>query len=165
MNKKGFTLTELLATIVILSVVMLIGSVSVSGIRNKMNKNMFESKLDFVISSAKSWGQDNKELFTSSNSYQLNKTVGFLVGETYLETEDRVPQTLYASCETKNKIGTDCRVVLNPMDDSVVNGLKLKIYLQYNRVYACIVKDSNNQTILKETASWTEYKDLNYYCS
>ena len=50
MNKKGFTLTELLAVIVILAVVSLIGTVSITGVKRKMNENMFRNKLAEVIS-------------------------------------------------------------------------------------------------------------------
>ncbi|MBE6149017.1 MAG: prepilin-type N-terminal cleavage/methylation domain-containing protein [Firmicutes bacterium] len=159
MNKKGFTLTELLAVLVILTVVMLIGSFSINGIKAKMNKNMFEAKLDLVIGAAKSWGQDNKE------ALDVSLTVGELIANNTLQTDERVSVSAYPACEVNNLIGSKCAVVTNNVDGSVINKLDIKIYIEYNRVYACIEKNTNNKNVLKETATWGEYADLNYYCS
>ena len=165
MNKKGFTLTELLAVLVILAVIMTAGSASIAGIRNRLNKNMFEKKMDLVVGAAKSWGADNIETVNAGGASGVSRTVGFLIGTGTLETEDQVPITKYAACETENRVGSDCIVVLNPFDKSVVNGLQIKIYEQHNRVYACIYKNSNNKSILNENSSWTEYNGESYYCS
>ena len=45
MNKKGFTLTELLAVIVIMSIVATIGLVSVTGVKRQINQKLFTDKL------------------------------------------------------------------------------------------------------------------------
>lgn len=164
MNKKGFTLIELLAVIVILGVVMLIGTVSVSGIRNKINKNMFESKIDLALGAAKSWGQDNKEQLNSA-SYSKTVTIGDLIGSGDLKTEEKVLLTEFPTCELYNRTGSDCWVLLNNFDGKVVNKLEVKVYLQYNRVYACVLKNTNNKGILGEDSSWSVYSEAGFYCS
>lgn len=161
MNKKGFTLIELIAVIAIIAVISLIGAVSINGVRNNIEKNMFESKLSFVISGAKDWGQNNKNLLTSA----VTKTVGDLIAAGTVETEDKVPIAKYSTCETKNKSGDNCIVIVNNTNGTVINKLDISIYIQYNRVYACILKNANNQNLLNEDASWSKYGDLNYYCS
>ena len=43
MNKRGFTLVEILATIVIIALVTIIGTVSVNGIRKRIEQKIFTS--------------------------------------------------------------------------------------------------------------------------
>ena len=42
MNKKGFTLVELMAVIVIISIIALVGVTSITGVRKQMDKKLFE---------------------------------------------------------------------------------------------------------------------------
>ena len=154
MNKKGFTLIELLAVIILLGVVMLIGTTSIAGIRNKINKSMFETKLEFAISAAKSWGQDNKELLPKTIS------VGELINNGSLSTDEVVE---YEDCEDTSKTD-ECRVVLDYNGD-VMNKLQLYTYLEYGRVYACISKNDLNKTLLQEDDSWSLYEHKKFYCN
>ena len=139
MNKNGFTLVELLATIVIISVVMLIGTVSITGVKKKINENTFKTKLEVVINNAERWGQDNKELLST---YQT-KSISDLINLKYIETDD----------------GTN---LINDTNGTSINNLSIKVYLQYNRVYACIEDSSANKSLLEDNDK-TKYKD--YYCS
>ena len=77
MNKKGFTLVEILAVLVIIAVVSLIGTVSITGVRRKMDENLFKNKLGEIISSASKWGEDNK------SELDTEKTVGALITNGY----------------------------------------------------------------------------------
>ena len=166
MDKKGFTLVELLATIVIIAVVTLIGTVSIGSIRNKMNKNMFEKKLTLIISAAQNWGQDNREVLTSKRTVgnvankmgvASNKKISELISSNYLQTEEK-------DCNSADKVGTDCLVVTDNSNGKVINKLEVFIYLEYNRVYACIVKNDTNKGLLSEDNSYSLYSHLNYYC-
>lgn len=169
MNKKGFTLTELLAVIVILAVVGLIGTVSITGVKKKMNENMFRNKLAEVISAGSKWGEDNKEELNPSTE----KTVGFLIQENYLNTEEKVLPEKYdysaAACtgnggKMETSTGLCTMVITNNVDYKIINSLKLKIYRENNRVYTCIVKEDNTKTLLADD-SYSVYGDLNYYCN
>lgn len=178
MNKKGFTLTELLAVIVILAVVGLIGTVSITGVKRKMNENMFRNKLAEVISAGSKWGEDNKDLLdrtdvVSGHPY-TEKTVGFLIQENYLNTEEKVLPEKYNYNATvctdeggimNNTTGLCENVITNNVDYKIINSLELKIYRENNRVYTCIVKNANTKDLLKEDDSYSVYGDLNYYCN
>lgn len=59
--KNGFTLTELLATIVILAVISLIATPAVIGVSNSIKNNMFESKKKLILQAAKLYAEDNPE--------------------------------------------------------------------------------------------------------
>ncbi len=181
MNKKGFTLIELLAVIVILAVVLLIGGSSMTAVRNALNRKMFDTKLSLVISSAKKYGESNKDLFIDTNglaSKAVYKTLAELIQSGDLETEEATtglsPCLNPVNDSNGNKL---CAAVINPVDDNVINSLRLKIYMENNRVYACIPLTNENKTILNETSCVKsscsgdscvyqncEYSELNYYC-
>ena len=71
-----------------------------------------------------------------------------------------------------------CAVMTNPVDDVIVNNLKIRIYMEYNRVYACIIMDNTadgiaNRKLIDPASSynsssrtWTnsEYSETNTYC-
>ena len=163
MNKKGFTLVEILAVLVIIVVVSLIGTVSITGIKRKMEENLFKNKLGEIISAASKWGEDNK------SELDTNKTVGFLITNGYLETEEAINPIKYE--HTCGSLTNDangyvedglCKnVITNNVDYKVLNSLVVKIYRENNRVYSCIVDSESNRDLLVD---WDKYSDLNYYC-
>ncbi|MDD5864972.1 MAG: prepilin-type N-terminal cleavage/methylation domain-containing protein [bacterium] len=163
MNKKGFTLVEILAVLVIIVVVSLIGTVSITGVKKKMEENLFKNKLGEIISAASKWGEDNK------SELDTNKTVGFLITNGYLETEEAINPIKYE--HTCGSLSNDvngyvedglCKnVITNNVDYKVLNSLVVKIYRENNRVYSCIVDSESNRNLLVD---WDKYSDLNYYC-
>ncbi len=134
MNKKGFTLTELLATIAILAVVSLVGTVSIMGVRAQIEANVFDSKLQLAMGAAKSWGQDNKGLLSSTDTTcGTTKPCAFrtftqLMSDDYLEADE----------EDVNASGvvTGWHILDNAKKD--ISSTKVKIYSKNGRIYACI---------------------------
>lgn len=61
MNRKGFTLVELLAVITILSLLMIVAVPSALNFQENMRKKMFCSKVETVERAAKIYGNDVKE--------------------------------------------------------------------------------------------------------
>ena len=163
MNKKGFTLVEILAVLVIIVVVSLIGTVSITGVKKKMEENLFKNKLGEIISAASKWGEDNK------SELDTERTVGFLITNGYLETEEAINPVKYE--HTCGSLSNDengyvedglCKnVITNNVDYKVLNSLVVKIYRENNRVYSCIVDSESNKNLLVD---WDKYSDLNYYC-
>lgn len=151
MNKKGFTLVELMAVIVIISIVALVGVTSITGVRKQMDKKLFEEKLNSAISSAEKWGEDNKDMLPTT------KTIGQLIVSNYYESEEAVNPNLYNyKCDGEDNKdpkgyldGELCKnIVTNNVDNLIVNDIKLSVNIKNNRVYACIIKDSNNNNLL-----------------
>lgn len=58
MNKKGLTLVELMAVIVILSLIALIITPNAISAINRYRDKMYETQLDNIISGAKNWAAD-----------------------------------------------------------------------------------------------------------
>ena len=109
MNKKGFTLVEIMAVIIIISVIALVGVTSVAGVRRQMDRKLFEDKLSSAISSAEKWGEDNKEELTHNITIRVKDgdetvektvkgtelTIGSLIANGYYESEEAVNPNLY----------------------------------------------------------------------
>ena len=144
MNKKGFTLVELLSVIVLLGVVLTLGTVGVASIKKRINDNMFTSKLDYILTAAKTWGGDHKDLIETAN----NITVQELINAKYLKTEERDPSNNAA--------------VLYDNDKNSVNGLEIKVTLENNRVYACIEKEKAKGKY--SSIPWDTFDKKTYYC-
>ena len=164
MNKKGFTLVELMAVIVLISVVALIGVSSVIGVRKQTNRKLFEDKMSSAISAAEKWGEDNKD------SLETTLTIGDLIINNYYESEEAVDPKLYSYTKCSNnkssKLGYNdgelCKnVVTNNYDNLVVNELSIKVFIKNKRVYACIEKTNNNKTLSVDFDKYSE--DL--YCN
>ena len=58
MNRKGLTLVELLAVIVVLAVVALIVTPNILSSISKSHERMYETQLDNIKSAAKNWAAD-----------------------------------------------------------------------------------------------------------
>lgn len=66
MNRKGFTLIELIATIALLAVIVVISFVSISAVIKQSKVNDCESLVKSIKSAAKEYVSDNRYNFTSN---------------------------------------------------------------------------------------------------
>ncbi|MBE6140378.1 MAG: prepilin-type N-terminal cleavage/methylation domain-containing protein [Firmicutes bacterium] len=125
--KKGFTLVELLAIIAILSIIMLIGSYSITGVLNSFNKNALETKLDSILDAAIMYGQEKSSELTSTCS---------VYNETYNACKVLTVKVLLDTkfLETKEKDG----IYLNPVTKIDMANDEVYVYRKNNRFYASI---------------------------
>lgn len=140
MNKKGFTLVELLAVIVILAIIITIAVPSTIAVSNKIKKKMYNTKVDMIMDAAKMYGQDNSSKVNSDeDSCNTLVKVSDLLPGGYVKKDD-----------------VDNGKVLSPIDNSAMNDLQLCLYKKNNRIYA---KPNNCN-------EWTNNNniDLNNYC-
>ena len=63
MNKKGFTLTELLVVIALISIIVLIAVPSVVAISKRINKRVYNSKVQEIVTAAELYGTNNPDLW------------------------------------------------------------------------------------------------------
>ena len=68
MNKKGFTLVELLAVIVIMAILITVAVPSVLVFSNNMKKNMYCNKIDTIEKAAILYGEDNYDSIFGSKT-------------------------------------------------------------------------------------------------
>ncbi len=158
MNKKGFTLIELLAVILVLGIIVSLSVTGYLAVTKKIKENMVKDKAASAESSAISWGQDNSNLlencpdslagFSGLKGYKptfcLVKTIGFLVKEGYMETEEHNDTT--GTLTVKNNVTNKSMLC-----DEVL------IYRKNNRIYAVMydLKSNNNY----ECDDWQFWKE------
>lgn len=90
MNKKGFTLAELLGVIVILAIIAIIAFPSVLGLLNSSQDETDEAMQNFAISAARNYVNDNmdaypKALEGKTKTYS-NLKVQTLINEGYISS-------------------------------------------------------------------------------
>lgn len=131
MNKKGFTLVELLITIVIVGIVATLASYGAVSVSNATKKNLLTAKIELIESGAESYGEDYPYRLTNTCNVDnqtktncLNITVFDLIEEGYIsptETCNDIP------CLRNNVTG-------NNMSSDVI-----AVYKENNRIYASYV--------------------------
>jgi len=77
-NKKGFTLVELLATIVVLGIVAAIATPAVLGVIEKSKKNAMVANARQMISAAKTYVNENPETTATEVTLATLVTDGFM---------------------------------------------------------------------------------------
>lgn len=86
MNKriKGFTLVELLAVIVILSLLLLLAVTTVSSQFKNSKDELYDTQLNNIKLAAEMWGSDNKVKLNSISDC-VSLTLGYLKDEGYVD--------------------------------------------------------------------------------
>ena len=74
MNKKGFTLVEILAVIVILSIIMIIAVPTINSVSAATKRKMLQNKITFAKQALTLWAEDNKKCIVSPTSDCLTMT-------------------------------------------------------------------------------------------
>ncbi len=127
MNKKGFTLTELLVTIVIIAVISTLATYGILAVSNKIKANMLETKMELILNAAEIYGEDNKVLLN-----QRLDVNGELIDNCYSIRVHEIPEDYLT---TKEKCdGFPC--FKNDVTGEDMNHDVLFMCLKNSRVYA-----------------------------
>ena len=110
MKNKGFTLIELIGTIVILSLLLLIISPVVTrSIKNGVKQADDQAKANIELA-AKNWASDNKDLLPKEQNNSYNIKVSDMINQGYLDDDIKLPgnDTLETVCvKIKKTNGND----------------------------------------------------------
>ena len=128
MNKKGFTLIEILCVVALLAVITTIASASVINLSNASKENLYCAKLELIESAAKT--------YSASLIYELNQST------TYYEGYKSITITINDLIKSGNLSPDKDDSVLSPLNNEVMNDLEIILYLKNNQVYVAI--DDNN---------------------
>lgn len=136
MNRKGFTLIELIATIVVLSLVVGISSYAITAIIKKTKENNYASLIENIENAGETYYQECK--YVNNGVLECNKTddnayvvsLGNLVSYGYLKGND-----------TDNN---DKYIVVNPLDNADISACMITIsYYNGNIVINSVSDDSS----------------------
>ena len=145
-KKQGFTLVELLAVIIILSLLMAIAVPSSITIGNKIKEKLLRDKLSLAEKGTVLWAQDNKKCFTSSGCSQYpftldsNCTVNQNAKICHL-TIDILAADEYFKFDEENK-------VINPLDkEKCLNFYQIDItYNKKNKSFSALLNKTNQNS-------------------
>ena len=124
-KNKGFTLIELIATVVILGLVTTIGSYAISTtIKNSKEKN-YELLIANIESAAEMFYQDCKYVTGSIGSCQFKQD-----GSLEVSLETLISNGFLTSNKTKNQTGK----LYNPKTDEEIKDCIIRIQKEQNRI-------------------------------
>lgn len=83
--RKGFTVIELLATIIVLGIISTIGVVVFDNIVHNMRIKAFETQKESIILSAQKWISDKRGTENYPNTFPYQLTLEELLKEEYIE--------------------------------------------------------------------------------
>ena len=127
MNRRGFTLVELLSVLVLISLLLGLAIPGINKISNNMKKKSYSKKVSLVESAAILWGQDHRTLLQTNDDCKLSTdkivscykiTVGSLIKDNYLDSDKNSGE------------------YINPVDNSDMKECIVFVFKENNRVYA-----------------------------
>ena len=140
MNRKGFTLVELLAVIVILGIISTIAVASVNKINENTKNRLLNTKISLFENNFLSWAQDNESCFTGAGIDCLTMTCTTTNGlKNCIVT--------YNELASKHvvKYDNDDNQIINPANNKVMNNSTIKIeYNPNNRSFTIVETTVNN---------------------
>ena len=107
MTKKGFTLTELLGVLVLLSLLAMILIPNISKSLKEGRENADKQAKENIVLAARSWASSHKNMLPS-NSETYNVKLADLQNEGYLDKNIKIPSTgenLNNICVTITNVG------------------------------------------------------------
>ena len=117
MNKKGFTLTELIGVIVILAVIALISVPIINGVVKRSKERLYETQIKEIKQGAAMWLSEHPEFF---NDNQIIVSIEILLEGDYLE-ENYVDKSVAGTKRILNPINkqpfSGC-VIIEPIPES-----------------------------------------------
>lgn len=91
--KKGFTLIEIIAIVIILGVIGLIGTIAISNTLRENRQKLYNTQIDNIKNSAKTWASKNLFLLPEQNGESLTLTLWYLKQEGYVQEDVTNPIT------------------------------------------------------------------------
>ena len=137
MNKKGFTLVEVLAVVVILSIILSMATFGVMNIRRNSLQKLVDTKISNLESSAIIYGQENQnELTETCNIDEVDYDFCKLVN-----VKDLIENEYYTTNEANSENKKD---LINNVTNKSMLCDEIQIYKKNNRVYAKAINIKSN---------------------
>lgn len=117
MNKKGFTLMELSAVIVLIAILTALATIPINNIIKNAKKDLNESQKKQIVLSAQNWAIDNKDMLPKrgGNTNSMKITLEKLYNDGYLDDE-------VVDLNSNNKVSKCSYVNISLVDENKNSG-------------------------------------------
>ena len=139
LNRKGFTLVELLAVIVLMAVLITVAVPAITKVGKSLKTESFCSKIKIIEAAASEYAND---YFTGKENSESNK-VGLdnislmdLVNMGYLKSDVNIGTDNKGNPTTCNLFKADSKCILDPRDSSSMDYETVRIWSANNKLYA-----------------------------
>lgn len=146
MNKKGFTLTELLVVVAIIGILSVIIVPSVIKINKNINNRLLSQKEEYIKSAAEMYAEDNPDLFSGTGVTYV--TVDKLISSNYLEYDEIKGK---ANCSSESDVQSAAGCLIDPTDKTSMNSIYVKLTKKNVGVIAEIINPDDSETLKDET--------------
>ena len=135
MNNKGFTLVELLAVLVILSLLITVAVPSVNKIMLNINEDMYCEKVTNIENTARLYAEDYymDQIAIDEKIIEDNIPLSILIEKSYLSKDE----------ETCSLGSDDNPCIIDPCDDTGMDNLTFRVYTKNRRIYASVNFDKS----------------------
>ena len=135
MNKKGFTLIEVISVIAILAILIIIVATASTGINKNAKEKIYAEKVQSIELSGTYWGQDNANLFKSKENCTTVPSNAAASTTNYKCYEGLTVQDLIDNNYLKPD--NDEGIIADPRNETIkLNNKKVIIYYYNNNYYA-----------------------------
>ena len=139
MKKNGFTLIEILAVIVILSIVASLVTINVINIKNNSMEDLLETKKQNLEAAAIVYGQEHQEELTDECTVDEYKSDSC----TIVTVEKLIDGRYFKSTETNENGEIDLK---NNVTNKSMKEDKIQIYRKNNSIYAKYLENNVSES-------------------
>lgn len=188
MNKKGFTLVELIGVVVILGLIALVAFPALLNQINDSKKQVSDSQKNIIISAAKTYVEDNKNEFADKDYFIIDMEdlikgdyINKQIVSSYIDENNKVLITFFNGdyVVTASTSNSKCQAVTNltitstgsvpTKSNPFVAGAEYKCFVNEKESYQFYVLDSNddnvmlimNQTFKNSSTNWCKDNNNN----
>lgn len=148
MNKKGFTLVELMVSISIMMLLAVMLIPAINTVRNKVLQQLYDAKIEQILSSSKAWGRDNLIRIPQyvNSTYYENDQYRYCDQDCACVLVKELINQGYIAGDSKNK--TELK---NPLDKKSMNN-----------TLVCVRYDTND-AMTRKIISYIADEGMSYY--
>lgn len=139
LNRKGFTLVELLAVIVLMAILLTVAVPSITKVGKSLKTESFCSKVQVIEAAASEYATDyftGKENSGSNKVSLDNISLMDLVNMGYLKSDVSIGTDSKGNPTTCNLYKADSKCILDPRDSSSMDYETVRIWSANNKLYA-----------------------------
>lgn len=152
MNKKGFTLVEIISVVALLALVVIISVPIISNTGENIKKKTLQTKIENIEKAAILYGQNNRNKFTTVCNDEGEICNGVNNGECICYEEKITVEDLIDNNQIEADVveidinGNEIKHIINPVDEEkFIDECEIQIYKKYGKIYAIYDRKTDSE--------------------